>query len=113
MIINFTSSHHCIDKLGKPHRIHCRACRGDQKWRELVGAPLECPHGVTLDDLPADKNKCIHRGGEVRRVECPTCQGKVMAVIKACAIHIECSQFSKPLGVKQCQGCSDIIHLLL
>jgi len=42
----FAKSQHC--RL----RVHCPACRTDAAWRESVGAPDVCPHGVTVDDLP-------------------------------------------------------------
>ena len=111
MIANFTSSPHCIDQSGKPHGSHCRTCRSDQKWRESVGAPAVCPHGVTIHNLPLNQSSaCIHRGAEVRRAECTSCRGKVMAKILSCAVHGECSQFSKPLGVQQCSTCPDKKH---
>jgi len=43
---DFATSQHCRV------RVHCPACRTDQPWRESVGAPDECPHGMTVDDLP-------------------------------------------------------------
>ena len=43
---NFATTQHC--RL----RVHCPACRTDTAWRDSVGAPDDCPHGVTVDDLP-------------------------------------------------------------
>lgn len=37
----FTESSHCRS------RAHCATCRSDEAWRALLGAPSECPHGVT------------------------------------------------------------------
>lgn len=39
-IRGFTESAHCKS------RVHCKTCRSDGKWREAVGAPDKCPHGV-------------------------------------------------------------------
>ena len=43
---NFATTQHC--RL----RVHCPACRTDTAWRDSVGAPEACPHGVTVDGLP-------------------------------------------------------------
>jgi len=44
--MTFTSSIHCTS------RAHCRTCKTDPEWRKAVGAPDECPHGVTgLGDI--------------------------------------------------------------
>jgi len=47
MIANFTSSPECRS------RAHCLACISDPAWRESVGAPDVCPHGVAPEALPA------------------------------------------------------------
>jgi hypothetical protein len=36
-------------------RAHCPICLADSAWRKSVGAPAICPHGVTLDNLPAKR----------------------------------------------------------
>lgn len=41
----FLHSHACRS------RAHCPTCRTDPAWRARVGAPDECPHGVTADRL--------------------------------------------------------------
>jgi len=46
---NFAGTQHC--RL----RVHCPACRTDTAWRQSVGAPDDCPHGVIRqrrNDLP-------------------------------------------------------------
>lgn len=39
--MNFTDSQHCQS------RAHCFTCRRDAAWRKSVGAPEQCPIGVT------------------------------------------------------------------
>ena len=43
----FTASLHC------QMRWLCPACRNYPEWRAVSGAPEDCPHGVTIDSLPA------------------------------------------------------------
>jgi len=49
-IPNFTDSPECLC------RAHCRACRTVTAWRISAGAPDDCPHGVSIDDLPEIRN---------------------------------------------------------
>jgi len=49
-IPNFTGSPECAS------RAHCRACRTVTAWRISAGAPDDCPHGVSIDDLPEIRN---------------------------------------------------------
>jgi hypothetical protein len=50
---------------------------------------------------------CIHRGKEVRRVECATCAGgKTKIKVFSCAIHGECA-LARVDGVRGCSGCRD------
>ena len=44
--MSFLDSSHCRS------RIHCGSCRTDPAWRSRVGAPEECPHGLTRETLP-------------------------------------------------------------
>jgi len=52
-------------------RAHCRACRNDPRWRATVGAPKQCPVGVTADHLrpvtlvAQNRSRCpqAHRAG--------------------------------------------------
>lgn len=53
---------------------------------------------------------CVHRGGEVRRVRCEECCGGkgVNAIVTACTIHGEATQFAKSLsGIKACWDCRE------
>jgi len=43
---DFTDSTHCTS------RRHCKACRGNPLWRIKLGAPEDCPHGITSETLP-------------------------------------------------------------
>ena len=42
----FTATQHC------QVRVHCPACRTSAEWRQAVGAPEICPHGVTAEQIP-------------------------------------------------------------
>jgi hypothetical protein len=62
--------------------------------------------GVNRDGSEVDIT-CAHRGEGVIRLEgCATCGG-VQAKIRACALHGECTEFSKEVGVKRCGLCLD------
>lgn len=50
---------------------------------------------------------CRHRGAETRRVECPTCCGKVELKVFSCAKHGECTAAKPTPGRACCQGCPD------
>lgn len=65
----------------------------------------DCPDDRWGRQAPADL-ACVHRGNLVDEVECQTCNGRTMAKIYGCRIHIRCTMFAKPLdGVKACDGC--------
>jgi hypothetical protein len=49
---------------------------------------------------------CVHRGDELRRVECKPCGGKTQLKVFACAIHGECA-LSEKAAVKCCGNCTD------
>ena len=58
---------------------------------------------------------CQHRGTATTRYEeCPTCCGNhIKAKIVACAVHGECSQFSKKLaGIKACWDCRERLTVM-
>jgi len=42
---DFLQSDHCVSRMA------CRTCRAVPAWRKAVGAPDECPYGVTLQSL--------------------------------------------------------------
>ena len=86
---------------GMPSGIYCESCKknGNDKFTSS-----------RFHAGPAKQNSCAHRGDEIRRVQCQSCTGSVMAKVMACSIHGECTLFSKPIeGVKACAGCSDRI----
>lgn len=65
-----------------PHcatHVHCRTCRTDPDWRRQVGAPDDCPHGVTLDDMPEPAYAVLSLASE-REPSCKAC-------VDACMIH--------------------------
>jgi len=65
-------------------------------------------HGEMVRARMGPVKNCIHRGAEIRRMQCPGCGGKITAIILACAVHGECTEFTRPLeGIKSCQGCVD------
>jgi hypothetical protein len=58
--MNFTESPPC------KNREACTACRFIPEWRLQFSAPEECPHGITLDNLPEAKsmlNRLIREKG--------------------------------------------------
>lgn len=58
------------------------------------------------DQLPFSAFDCIHRGAEVGRSQCESCNGNVQVKRFACAKHGECS-LEKDVGAKVCGGCPD------
>lgn len=71
------------------------------KNAHLVGFP-------ELQSLP--KTPCKHQGETIRLVECPTCKGRVMIKVLACAVHIECSVMRRVDGVVGCcSECADYV----
>ncbi len=50
---------------------------------------------------------CIHIGDETRRVECPSCSGRVRVKIFACAVHGECAPVKSLDGVACCRVCGE------
>lgn len=65
---------------------------------------------VNRDGSPLDSS-CIHRGELIRWEGCETCGG-VRAKIVACALHGECSEFKRDMGVRQCGLCPDRVSTL-
>lgn len=65
IIKDFASSPEC------EYRGLCGVCRGDAGWRDRIGAPTDCPHGVTLADLPppVDPNAL----SKTRQKQCDAC----------------------------------------
>jgi len=58
--MNFTESPLCQNRQA------CTYCRFMPDWRLQFGAPEECPHGITLDNLPEAKsmlNRMIREDG--------------------------------------------------
>jgi len=82
MIADWATSWHCRS------RAHCRTCRADAAWREALGAPGECPEGVTLDALPA-----VAAGetslSTARRAICQPC-GWACGLDKRSACYVAC-----------------------
>lgn len=68
-----------------------------------------CPHYKGPRVLPpVHSTDCLHRGEQIDDVQCPTCQGVVMAKVVACTVHGRASLFTKPIdGVRMCGGCPD------
>lgn len=51
---------------------------------------------------------CLHRGGELRREDCPACGGrKVRVKVFACAIHRECTAARKLPSIEKCRTCHE------
>ena len=55
---------------------------------------------------------CRHRGEEVGREQCPSCNGHVQIKLFACACHGRCTvEKPVPSGTRTCQGCPDYFPL--
>ena len=83
--------------------IRCRRCNYSRRWTRADLLPkMNCrpllvrPPGTS----------CVHRGGELRRQECSSCQGRVQVKVFACPLHGECT-VEKPVGVQVCESCPD------
>ena len=50
---------------------------------------------------------CRNLGEPARVQECPTCNGKVLLRVFACAVHNECTPAKRLEGVACCEGCPD------
>lgn len=62
---------------------------------------------IYLDGRGLGGSLCVHRGDFIRYVKCDTCGGTIKGKVLACAVHEECTTFTKEIGVKQCATCPD------
>ena len=94
-----------LPMVGRPWDTkQCRLCflyANDPAYKALWdGQPLPMATQPTFS--------CVHLGGPLGTIECPSCGGNVKAKISVCDIHDKCTLFSKPIpGVKSCNGCPD------
>src|SRR6516162_3585393 len=54
---------------------------------------------------PIRLGECKHLGGEVRRVGCGTCKGRVELKVFTCAVHGACTLRKKTEQAACCDGC--------
>jgi hypothetical protein len=75
----------------------CTLYHTDERYRRLwePGAP------------PIRLGECKHLGGEVRRVGCGTCKGRVELKVFTCAVHGACTLRKKTGEAACCDGCKD------
>lgn len=76
-------------------RYTCRHCDQVHEFVSGLSVRRECKNTA-----------CGHRGDEIDRVECPTCQGKAWLKVFACAVHERCV-LEGDVGLKTCLGCGD------
>ena len=55
--------------------------------------------------LPIFDSTCIHKGEEIRREECASCQGKTQIKVFECKIHNECVNSRKIKNIQSCSNC--------
>ncbi len=60
-----------------------------------------------MPDPPNVRGACRRRGGEVRRIGCAACRGRVEIKVLACTLHRECTVATELDGVKCCAGCAN------
>lgn len=98
---NFASSGHCKSLA------HCRTCRSSSEWRELVGAPEDCPHGVSLPSLPDRVTSASFAGSMVGwakggfQVTAEETLAERLAICAACPEWDQAGFF----GTGRCQKC--------
>lgn len=84
-------------------------------WVDVEGGEIRCVRcgrqrkpaagGIKPIRVCEVNSQCVHLGAELRRVECPTCQGSVQVKVFACAARGECT-LAKPIdGIACCAGC--------
>lgn len=112
--------------------LKCQYCGFEQPFAGTVnevpfGFPHVCdrsryahlipPHGLAMDGRSGkrdqqekqDRSACVHRGHDIRRETCPTCNGTVKIKVFACDLHGECALY-KLKTVKICATCEDFEH---
>jgi hypothetical protein len=88
--------------------IRCRQCGYERNWNRPDLPKRNCGKFVrSTDTTSSTRAKCRHLGDELRRQECPTCQGTVKLKVFACAIHGECTPETPLEGVACCASCPD------
>ena len=87
-------------------------------WRDEPGGTITCRRcgknrslaaggKYPIRNCPAVASGCLHLGAELRRVECPTCSGRVQVKVFGCELHGECTIEKTIDGVACCAGCGD------
>ena len=102
----------CKYLLTETGEFRCGNC-GDVRRKPMVRAcecAALCDGEITRRTPPlqrATAEPCIHRGGEMRRVGCQTCNGGgVQIKVLSCQIHGECTIATRLDGVACCEGCT-------
>jgi hypothetical protein len=44
-------------RIGCEKRFWCQPCREDPEWRKQMGAPEECPYGITVENASSQRQK--------------------------------------------------------
>lgn len=78
----------------------CRVC-----WIRLNGPP---PVAAKVPLIRIEPAKCVHLGVVTdEKVECPSCNGKVLIKLHECSIYSRCSPYKAITGVHYCPHCPD------
>lgn len=89
---------HMIYACTKCRTVTNRSCQGE--W-----CLCNCGHKQKVIAAP-DSTDCALRGQEIRREECPTCNGRIQVKVFACSLHGECT-LTKDVGAQICATCPD------
>jgi DNA-directed RNA polymerase subunit RPC12/RpoP len=87
----------CVLVQIEPELARCSRCGREVRSKKPAGSlRAVCEAG-----------DCTHLGDELRRVECPTCYGRVQVKVRACHVHVECTVQKQLDGVARCATCPD------
>ena len=94
-----------------PFRCKCGKVNGKHRPTELEPETISSGQVVRIPS-PAKLRvvDCIHRGDELRRMDCYSCRGSVKVKVFRCEVHGECT-LAKIKGLDDppqvCRGCDD------
>lgn len=82
-------------------------CRRLPDWFEIWERGRGPGQSTATETRRKDATDCTLRGAELRREQCPSCQGRVEIRVFACALHDSCT-IAKPLSdTACCASCGD------
>lgn len=88
-----------------PRYAKVQGTRAHQICRGLVLTPEKC-EAYRQNWARMASLQCVNLQNEMRRQECPSCNGNVQIKVFGCAVHGECT-IGKPLEGVACCPCDD------